>query len=125
MKGIQVNDVDFDSAGRGIRVGLSLRGVEPKDLERSHWLDDGSFALTDAPSFEATNSPYYKQELESRDLHLQLPGEMVPASLSADGNGKTKARLPWQVPIWEGMKAAVVDLNGGNLRTAAGPTCKF
>lgn len=125
VKGIQVNDLDFDSAGRGIRVGLSLRGVEPKDLERSHWLDDGSFALTDAPFFEVTKSPYYKQELESRDLHLQLPGEMVPASLFADGNRKTKAQLPWQVPIWEGMKAAIVDLNGGNLRIAGGATCKF
>ncbi len=122
VKGIQVNDVDFDSAGRGIRVGLSFRGVELKDLERSHWLDDGSFALTDAPPFEVTKSPFYKQELESRDLHLQLPGEMVPASLSADGNGKTKARLPWQVPVWEGMKTVVVDLNGRNLRIAGGAT---
>ncbi|MDA4126255.1 MAG: hypothetical protein OK452_03490 [Thaumarchaeota archaeon] len=125
MKGIQVNDVDVDSAGRGIRVGLSLRGVEPKDLERSHWLDDCSFPLTDALSFEVTKSPFYKQEVDSRDLHLQLPGEMVPASLSANGNGKMKARLPWEVPIWEGMKATVIDLNGGNLRIAGGATCKF
>jgi len=124
-KGIQVNDVDFDSADRGMRVGLSLRGVEPKDLERSHWLDDGSFALTDAPVFEFSRSAYYKQEVDSRDLHLQLPGEMVPASLSSDGNDKLKARLPWQVPVWEGMKAAVIDLNGGNLRIAGGATCKL
>jgi selenocysteine-specific translation elongation factor len=124
-KGIQVNDVDFDSAGRGIRVGLSLRGVEPKDLERSHWLDDGSFALTDAPVFEFSKSAFYKQEVDSRDLHLQLLGEMVPASISSIGNGKLKARLPWQVPVWEGMKVAVIDLNGGNLRIAGGATCKL
>jgi len=125
VKGIQVNDVDVDSAGRGIRVGLSLRGVEPKDLERSHWLDDGSFALTDSPSFQFIKSPFYKQEVQSRDLHLQLIGEMAPASLSAGGNGKMKARLPWQVPAWEGMKVGVIDLNGGNLRVAGGATCKF
>jgi selenocysteine-specific translation elongation factor len=125
VKGIQVSDVDVDLAGRGMRVGLSLRGVEPRDLERSHWLDDGSFALTDAPSFQFVKSPFYKQEVDSRDLHLQLPGEMVPASLSSDGNGKLKARLPWQVPTWEGMKAGVVDLNGGNLRIAGGANCKF
>jgi selenocysteine-specific translation elongation factor len=124
VKGIQVNDVDADSAGRGIRVGLSLRGVEPKDLERSHWLDDGSFALTDAPSFDVIKSQFYKRELESRDLHLQLPGEMVPASLAAERDGSTKARLPWQVPIWEGMQTAVIDLNGGNLRIAGGAICK-
>ncbi|HEV2138256.1 MAG TPA: hypothetical protein VGR53_05395 [Nitrososphaerales archaeon] len=125
VKGIQVNDVDVDSAGRGIRVGLSLRSVEPKDLERSHWLDDGSFALTDAPTFQFVKSPFYKREVYSRDLHLQLIGEMAPAGLSADGNGKVKARLPWQVPAWEGMKAGVIDLNGGNLRIAGGATCKF
>jgi len=125
VKGIQVNDVDCDSAGRGIRVGLSLRGVEPKDLERSHWLDDGSFALTDAPIFEVLKSAYYKQEVDSRDLHLQLPGEMVPASLSAEGNSRMKARLPWQVPTWDGMRAGIIDLNGGNLRIAGGATCKF
>ncbi len=124
VKGVQVNDVDVDSAGRGIRLGLSLRGVEPKDLERSHWLDDGSFALTDAPSFEVIKSPFYKQELESRDLHLQLPGEMVPSGLAAGANDDLKARLPWQVPVWKGMKAAVIDLNGGNLRIAGGANYK-
>jgi selenocysteine-specific translation elongation factor len=125
VKGIQVNDVDVESAGRGIRVGLSLRGVEPKDLERSHWLDDCSLALTDVPTFEVQKSAYYKQELESRDLHLQLPGEMVPASLSADAGGRVKAKLPWQIPVWEGMKAGIIDLNGGNLRVAGGANCKF
>ena len=125
VKGIQVNDVDVESAGRGMRVGLSLRGVEPRDLERSHWLDDGSFALSDAPSFQFAKSPFYRQEVHSRDLHLQLMGEMAPASLSDDGNGKVKARLPWQVPTWDGMKAGVIDLNGGNLRIAGGATCKL
>ncbi|MDE1852799.1 MAG: hypothetical protein KGI38_03505 [Thaumarchaeota archaeon] len=120
VKGIQVNDVDFDSAGRGIRVGLSLRGVEPKDLERSHWLDDGSFAVSDSLPFELSKSPFYRQEVDSRELHLQLPGEMVPARTS----GST-AKLPWPAPLWEGMKGCVVDLNGGNLRVAGGFTCKF
>jgi len=125
VKGIQINDVDFESAGRGIRLGLSLRGVEPKDLERSHWLDGGSTALTDSPTFEVTKSPFYRQEIVSRDLHLQLPGEMVPAKLSAGSGPTLSAKLPWQVPVWDGMKAAVVDLNGGTLRVAGGATFKF
>jgi selenocysteine-specific translation elongation factor len=125
VKGIQVNDVDFDSAGRGIRVGLSLRGVEPKDLERSHWLDDGSFTVSDSPSFEFTKSPFYKQQIASRDLHLQLAGEMAPARVSPAGASKIVAQLPWQVPVWEGMKACVIDLNGGNLRVAGGADFKF
>jgi len=125
VKGIQVNDVDFDSAWRGIRVGLSLRGVEPKDLEKSHWLDDGTFQLTASPGFELARSPFYRQEVASRDLHVQLPGEMVPARMTASGVSSVTAQLPSQVPVWEGMKAAVVDLNGGALRIAGGLTSKF
>ena len=125
VKGIQVNDVHFESVGRGIRVGLSLRGVEPKDLEKSHWLDDGSLALADSPTFEVAKSPFYRQEIASRDLHLQLPGELVPARLSGAPGSRIGAGLPWQVPVWEGMKACVVDLNGGGLRVAAGATFKF
>ena len=122
VKGIQVNDVDFDSAGRGIRVGLSLRDVEPKDLERSHWLDDGSFATSDVPTLKVTKSQFYKQEILSRDLHLQLPGEMVPARFTSEDSSVVKARLPWPVPVWAGMRASVIDLNGGTLRVAGDAT---
>jgi selenocysteine-specific translation elongation factor len=125
VKGIQVNDVDFDSAGRGIRVGLSLRGVEPDDLEKSHWLDDGASTLSASPAFDLAKSPYYRQEVAGRDLHVQLPGEMVPARITASEDASVVAQLPWQVPVWEGMKAAVIDLNGGTLRIAGGLTFKF
>ena len=124
VRGIQVNDVDFESAGRGIRVGLSLRGAEPKDLERCHWFDDGSLAVSDSLSFEFNRSQFYRQDVSQRDLHLQLPGELVPAKLSGSPAG-TLAKLPWQVPAWDGMKAAVVDLNGGSLRVAGGCSLKF
>lgn len=124
VRGIQVNDLDFDSAGRGIRVGLSLRGVEPRDLDRCHWLDDGSLTLSDSVPFAYSKSPYYKNEVAGRDLHLQLPGEMVPAKISAAGE-LLSATLPWPAPVWEGMKGAVIDLNGGALRVAGGATCRF
>ncbi len=125
VRGIQVSDVDFESAGKGIRVGLSLKGVEPKDLDRSHWLDDGSFEISDTPSFDVSKSPFYRQEVVSRDLHVQLPGELVPARLSSGGGSSLAAKLPWQVPVWEGMRGAVLDLNGGNLRVAGGLSFKF
>ena len=125
VKGIQVNDVDFESAGRGIRVGLSLRGVEPADLERSHWLDDGSFQVSDSLGLELAKSPFYRQQATERDLHLQLPGEMVPARISGQGTPDAVARLQWQVPVWPGMRSCVIDLNGGSLRVVAGATAKF
>ena len=124
VKGIQVNDIDFESAGRGIRVGLSLRGVEPKDLERSHWLDDGSLPLADTLSLDYSQSQFYRQDVAPKDLHVQLPGEMAPARIEKSAGGLT-ARLPWQVPVWAGMRGAVVDLNGVPLRVAGGFTTKL
>jgi len=122
VKGIQVNDVDVDSVGRGIRVGLSLRGVEARDLEETHWLDDGSFAMTDKPTFKFTKSPFYKQDIVGRDMHLQLPGELLTANLTESGPELVQASLPVPVPIWEGMRAVIVDLNGKQLRIAGGAT---
>ena len=124
VRGIQVNDVDFDSAERGIRVGLSLRGVDPKDLDKCHWLDDGSFKLTDQLDLRYNQSPYYRQEVQGRDMHIQVPGEMIPAKFTSAG-GTTNAKLPAMVPVWEGMQVGVFDLNAKTLRVAGGATCMF
>ena len=123
VRGIQVSDVDCDSAGRGIRVGLSLRGIETSELQKSHWLDDGSLKLTDRLRMRIEKSPFYKLDLDGRDLHLQVKGETVPAKLTSIGGGLTEAVLPWQAPVWEGMKTAVLDLNGKGLRVAGGASC--
>lgn len=121
VRGIQINDVDQENAGHGVRVGLSLRGVEAKDLERNAWLDDGSFATKDRVTFAFRRSPFYKQTLDGREMHLQLPGEMVTASFSQGPSPEElTALLPFPVPIWRGMRAAAIDLNGKGLRVAGG-----
>ncbi len=120
VKGIQVNDEDYDSAGRGVRVGLSLKGVEARELDKASWLDDGSFKLTDKVNFDFRQSAYYHQTIDGRNLHLQLPGELVMAKMAAlPGTGFT-ASLPNQVPVWPGMRVGVIDLNGKGLRVAGG-----
>jgi selenocysteine-specific translation elongation factor len=120
VKGIQVNDEDHDSAGRGVRVGLSLKGVEARELDKVSWLDDGSFKLTDKVNFDLRQSAYYRQTIDGRNLHLQLPGELVMARMSAVPGGGFTASLPNQVPVWPGMRVAVIDLNGKGLRVAGG-----
>ncbi len=124
VKGIQVNDQDFDSVGVGMRVGISLRGVEAEALAKSHWLDDGSLVTSRSVPLEFRRSPFYKQDVATRDLHLQVQGELVPSRFSAKGNGLV-AEVSYEIPVWEGMRGAVVDLNGKNLRVAGGASCKF
>jgi selenocysteine-specific translation elongation factor len=123
VKGIQVNDVDQESVGRGIRVGLSLRGVELKDIEKTCWLDDGSFTLSDRLDVQFVQSKYYKQPVEGREMHLQLPGELLPSKFtSQDSSSLISAQLPYAVPCWKGMRTVVLDLNAKGLRVAGGCT---
>lgn len=125
VRGIQINDEDFESSGRGIRIGLSLKGVEAKDLERATWLDDGSFKLTDELKFAFFPSKFYRYPIAGRDMHLQLPGSLVPAHLQEAGPGTFAAKLQSQAPVWEGMSVAPVDLNAKTLRVAGGGKCKL
>jgi selenocysteine-specific translation elongation factor len=126
VRGIQVSDEDQESVGRGLRVGLSLKGVELKDLDKVAWLDDGSLQLSNSLSFSFAQSRFYKQSLDGRgDLHLQLPGESFLCKLKMEGSGRASASLPTTttmtgVPVWEGMKVALLDLNGKGLRVAGG-----
>ena len=126
VRGIQVSDEDQESVGRGLRVGLSLKGVELKDLDKVSWMDDGSFQVREKVSFEFKQSRFYKQGVDARDLHLQFPGEILTCKLKADDPGATSltASLPSGAPVWEGMRVAVVDLNGKGLRVAGGGICR-
>jgi selenocysteine-specific translation elongation factor len=125
VKGIQVNDEDQESAGAGIRVGLSLKGVDAKDLGKASWLDDGSFKLGERLTFQFSRSAYYKQEIADRDLHLQLPGDMAIAKIGPADSGVYTATVPDPVPVWEGMRVVVIDLNGKNLRVAGGGSVRI
>lgn len=118
VKGIQLNDEDQESAGRGVRVGLSLKGVELKDLEKVSWLDDSSFSLTDKIRFEFEKGKFYKQDVIDRDLHLQCPGELVLSKITKTGDNTLEAKLSSEVPVWAGMRVGVIDLNNKLLRIA-------
>jgi selenocysteine-specific translation elongation factor len=126
VRGIQVSDEDQESVGRGLRVGLSLKGVELKDLDKVSWMDDGTFQTRDRLTFAFRQSKFYKQGLDGRDLHLQLPGEVLTCKLKAErpGDGPVSASLPSVAPVWEGMRVGVIDLNGKNLRVAGGGECR-
>jgi selenocysteine-specific translation elongation factor len=123
VRGIQVHDVDHESAGRGIRVGLSLRGVELKDLDKVSWMDDGTLQTSDKVAFEYKQSGFYKQGVDGRDMHLQLPGEVVNCKVKLDGS-EAVASLPAASPVWEGMRVGLIDLNGKGLRVAGGGVCR-
>jgi selenocysteine-specific translation elongation factor len=126
VKGIQVSDEDYESTGRGIRVGLSLKGIELKDLAKVSWLDDSSFPLASELKFEFTQSKYYKQSTFDRDLHLEVNGELLVGRVSKlDSPSSRTAKLASSVPVWEGMPVALMDLNSKPLRVCGGGVVKL
>jgi selenocysteine-specific translation elongation factor len=122
VKGIQISDEDCTESERGIRIGLSLKGVEVKDLAKTSWLDDGSFQLSFKLNLGFVQSQYYKQAVAGRDMHAQLPGELAVASVSKreDNSSSLTLTLQHEVPVWNGMNVSLIDLNGKNLRVAGG-----
>jgi selenocysteine-specific translation elongation factor len=123
VKGIQVSDEDQQSAGRGIRVGLSLKGIELKDLARTSWLDDGSFSIVNKVSFEFEQSPYYRQPVIERDMHLECAGELLVSRIArGTSQNQLVATLASEVPVWSEMRLNLIDLNGKLLRIAGGGT---
>jgi selenocysteine-specific translation elongation factor len=127
IKGIQVSDEDQETAERGIRVGLSLKGVELKDLEKTSWLDDGSLRLSKKMSLDFRKAAFYKQPIVDRDLHLQVNGEFLVARVVQGGSNSPSelvVALPNEIPCWEGMQACLIDLNGKPLRIAGGGSFK-
>ncbi|MDA4130938.1 MAG: EF-Tu/IF-2/RF-3 family GTPase [Thaumarchaeota archaeon] len=121
IKGIQVSDEDQQKVGRGIRVGLSLKGVELKDLSKVSWLDGGSLKTASKVEFQFKQSNYYKQPTIDRDLHIQVNGEILVASISQGTSPVSRiAKLSSEIPVWEGMPLSVLDLNSKLLRVAGG-----
>lgn len=121
VKGIQISDEDYDSTERGMRVGLSLKNVELKDLSKVSWMDDGSFSTSSSIEFDYKQSSYYKQPVVERDLHIEVCGELVVSRISQGRNATSLvAKFPYAIPTWGGMSICVVDLNSKTLRVAGG-----
>jgi selenocysteine-specific translation elongation factor len=123
VKGIQINDVDFDSAGRGLRVGLSLKGVELSDLEKCRWLYGGEIQRTSQLSINFRRSPFYKKDIFDRDIHLAYCGDTFPVHVThSHGEQKILANLAVEVPLIEGLETCLVDLNAKIPRIVGGGT---
>ena len=125
VKGIQVNDEDQESTERGIRVGLSLKGVELKDLEKVSWLDDGTLEL-----FEKDHIQFHPVEIlqagyteQGRARPVQWGSRWWRRYLSIFGSSGEKRRvaeLQKEIPVWEGMPISLLDLNAKSLRVMGG-----
>ncbi len=121
LRSIQINDVNYNSGENGQRVGLALRGLLPKDVERGFILSTNvSWTITSEIEVRLEIAPYSKLPEEGKMRHLIIGLQAVPARILAYTPAKEKdkdiylikLKLEKEIVFFHEEPAFLVDLNG-------------
>ncbi|MEM3791431.1 MAG: hypothetical protein QXL16_01745 [Candidatus Micrarchaeaceae archaeon] len=74
VKSIQVYDEDFDSVEEGSRIGISLKGAEPEELERGTLLSFNHVPFKKSFNAEVKMSEFSKEEINKDRQYLIVKG---------------------------------------------------
>ena len=94
IRSIQSHDVDIDSAPTGTRVGMRLKNVQAKDIERGFIISDKEIVTTDY-TLECTISKFTKKIEPASVLHLFVGLQSEPVRIEkilVDGNEAKEAK---------------------------------
>ena len=124
LRSIQKHDDDFATAGFGDRVGLALKNIETKDLDRGFVLsNDDTLKSNDKLTAEAELTKYWPNALaEDMILHIGHWFQFIPARvLSVDSSPdfrKPTLTLELEKPLAypPGSQAVITYLESGKLR---------
>jgi selenocysteine-specific translation elongation factor len=124
IRSIQKHDDDFDSAKKGDRVGLALKGVSASDLERGTVLSNDATLIKNREIVARAHLvKYWLNPLkEGMVLHIGHWMQFEPArveSVDAGGdwkNPEVRLKLQKDLVYRPGSKAVVTYLEGGKLR---------
>lgn len=95
IRSIQMHDVDTKSAPAGARVGLALKGVQSKDIERGFVISHEETVATDF-ILKCTLSPLAKEFSTGDMLHLFVGLQSSPVRVTeiTEGAGKVQTAKP-------------------------------
>ena len=81
IKSIQMHDDDMKEAVCPARVGLSLKGIKPDEIQRGDILTiDDSFDVKTELAVTFNQSPYYKGEISKNQMYLLNIGLQIKAA---------------------------------------------
>jgi len=82
IRSIQLHDVDAKSAATGARVGLALKHIQPKDVERGDVISEaGNEIVGTGVTLNTTLSKFTKQITVGDVLHLFVGLQSAPARI--------------------------------------------
>jgi selenocysteine-specific translation elongation factor len=112
VRSIQIMDVDVDSAREGSRVGLCLKDGSVEDFQKGVGLGSPTVRTSQQATIDFRPSPYFRQGIRRPvDLHVQTVSGFNLGHLTPQGEGSMTVAFQSQVPLWEGQRAVIVDLN--------------
>ncbi|MBY9001804.1 MAG: hypothetical protein KGD64_12875, partial [Candidatus Heimdallarchaeota archaeon] len=121
LRSIQISDLDFNEADTGKRVGLALRGVLPKDVERGFVLSNSiSWNISTELDVKLKIAPYSKLPEEGKTRHLIVGLHAVPVKVLSCAQIKDKEpdmycislKLEHEIAFFHEEPALLIDLNG-------------
>jgi selenocysteine-specific translation elongation factor len=126
IRSIQKHDDDFESATEGDRVGLALKNVDVKDVDRGTVLtSETKIKVSKVLESTASLVKYWQKPLEAgMVLHLGhwmqfLNSKVETVSSNGDWHSPTiKLTLEKEIAYFPGDKAVLTYLEGGKLRVA-------
>ena len=85
VKSIQINDIDYNSASFGSRVGLALRGILPKDVRRGYILtsDLDGWVIRNKIKIKLKTVPFAKLPEVGKTRHIVIGLQAIPAVVSS------------------------------------------
>ncbi|MCU0861946.1 MAG: EF-Tu/IF-2/RF-3 family GTPase [Methanomassiliicoccales archaeon] len=124
VRSIQKHDDDFDTAVKGDRVGLALKGIDAEDLDRGYVLtDDDSMKQDSRIMATATLVKYWPSPLkEGMVVHLGHWMQFLPARVASVEDGPDWRRprvelvLEKEIVHPPGSRGILCYLDGGKLR---------
>ncbi|MCE7734581.1 MAG: hypothetical protein GPJ54_06875 [Candidatus Heimdallarchaeota archaeon] len=114
IRSIQVNDEEAKTATVGAHVGLAIKGVLPKYLQRGTVIanpEDQAVIETDhIENIKIKKAAFGKSPKEGQRIHVvsglfDSPGEIV------DWNGAATLKLDKMIPFYPDIRLTVLDLN--------------
>lgn len=124
VRSIQKHDDDFDTAAKGDRVGLALKGIDAEDLDRGHVLtDDDSLRQDSRVMAAAALVKYWPSPLrEGMVVHLGHWMQFLPARVASVEEGPDWRRPRMELVLEKeivhppGSRGILCHLDGGKLR---------
>lgn len=118
LRSIQKHDDDFQTAEKGDRVGLALKGLAVEDLSRGIVLaNDQSLSTTQEVNGEMDVVKYWVNPVKPNAVvHLGHWMQFNSAKITGVEGGHVDIVLDKPLVHASGSEAVIHDLNGGNLR---------